>query len=404
MPATDVSALDGLMKRFYGKDFTDQQQLVPDYLDVIEEGTEEPGGEDASIRFGAGIAVRQSGGAQREKEQFRENESGTKKQFQLQVRINIWPVEMTNLAVAASKGTNKAFMSGLDREMKEALTMAKKDKNRQIFGSALGQLCLVNGAVVNSATVVIDTPDGQYLFPGMRIDIWTAVAGVQEAANVKILTISDDRLTITLSQVVTVSNNAIICRSNILTGVTGVDDAKEVMGFEGMSDDNTLFTNFQGLSRATYPVLNGSIVDASNAAVTGDMLQRSIDRTETRSGKTVDRIVSHRVQRRQYLSLVTPQKRFMSDKLDAGFKVLEFNNIPWVVSHECQRTSIYPYVSSQVRKWELQKLALDDTGGTTIHKIPRTDTFESYYKSYDCVGTYQPAAVGRIENLATLSE
>lgn len=404
MPATDSAALDGLLKRHYGSEFTDQQQLVPDFLETIPEGSEQPGGEDGAIRFGAGISVRQSGGAMRQDEQFRENETGTKKQFVIPSRINIWPIEMTNFAVAISKGNEKAFMSGLDREMKEALTMAKKDKNRQLFGSALGQLCLVNGALVASTALVVDTPGAQYLFPGMRIDIWSAVAGTLEASNVKISSISDDELTVTLATAVTVSNNSIICRAGVLTGVTSVDDAKEVMGLEGISDDNTLFTTFQGLSRATYPVLNGSITDASSASLTSDLLQRGIDKAERRSGKTVDIIVSHRNQRRQYLSLAVPQKRFMSDKLDLGFQVLEFNGMPWLVSHECQRANVYTYNKASVRKFVTMGLKLDDTGGQTVTRIPRTDTFESYYKSYDAVGSYQPNAVGRIENLATLSE
>lgn len=404
MPATESSTLDGLLKRFYGSDFTDQQQLVPDFLETIPTGPEKPGGEDGAIRFGAGIQVRQSGGAQRQEEQFRENESGVKKQFVIPLRINIWPVEITNFAVAISKGADHAFMSGLDREMKEALTMAKKDKNRQLFGSALGQLALVNGALVASTALVVDTPGTQYFFPGMRIDVWTAVGGVQEASNVKINSINDDTNTLTLASAVTVSNNSIICRAGVLTGVSSVDDAKEVMGLEGLSDDASLFTNIQGLSRATYPVLNGSVTDLSSAAITNDALQRAADKVERRSGKNVDILVSHRNQRRQYLSTVTPQKRFMSDKLDAGFQVLEWNGIPWLVSHECQNSNVYMYNKASVRKWVNTPLKLDDSGGTTVYHIPRTDTVECYYKSYDAVGSYQPNAVGRIENAATLSE
>lgn len=404
MPATDSAALDGLLKRYYGKEFTDQQQLVPDFLNVIPTGPEKPGGEDGAVRFLAPIAVRQNGGAQRQDEAFRTNESGTKKQFVVPLRINIWPVELTNFAVAISKGNDHAFMSGLDREMKEALTMAKKDKNRQLFGSALGQLCLVNGALVASTALVVDTPGAQYLYPGMRIDIWSAVAGTLEASNVKITAINDDDVTVTLASAVTVSNNSIIVRAGVLTGVASVDDAKEVMGLEGLSDDGSLFTSIQGLSRSTYPVLNGSVTDASAAALTGDMLQRGADKVERKSGKTVDIMVSHRNQRRQYLSLVTPQKRFMSDKLDAGFKVLEWNGIGWLVSHECQKSNVYMWNKAMVRKFVNMELGLDTTGGSSVHRIPRTDTFESYYKSYDAVGTYQPNAVGRIENLATLSE
>lgn len=402
MPATDSAALDGLLKRYYGKDWMEQQQLVADALDLIPEGSEKPGGEDATVRFFAPIQVRQNGGAQNQDEAFRSNETGVKKQFSVPLKINIWPIEMTNFAMAISKGSDHAFLSGLDRELKEALTMAKKDKNRQIFGSGTGQLCLVNGALVASTSLVVDTPGGQYLFPGMRIDIVSALNGTVEASNVKISSISDDELTITLASAVTVSNNSLVFRNGV--GSNAPTDGKEVMGFEGMSDDASLFTTFQGLSRSTYPVLNGSVTDANSAALTNDMLQRAADKVERRSGKEVNRIISHRNQRRQYISTVVTQKRFMNEKLDSGFGVLEWNGIPWAVSHECQRGNVYMWNKDVVKKWTNTPLKLDDTGGSTVHRIPRTDTFESYYKSYDCVGTYQPNAIGRIENLATLSE
>ena len=402
MAATDSSALDGLLKRYYGSEFIDQQQLVPDFLETIPTAPEKPGGEDGAVRFGVGIQIRQSGGAQNQDEQFRTNESGTKKQFTISSKINIWPVEITNFAIAISKGSDHAFMSGLEREMKEALTMMKKDENRQLFSSGTGQLCLVNGALVASTALVVDTPGTQYLFPGMRIDIVTALNGTVEASNVKISSINDNGTDVTLATAVTVSNNSIVCRAGVMT--SAATDGKEMMGLEGISDDNTIFTTFQGLSRATYSILSGSITDASSATLTGDMLQRAADKVERRSGKVVDILVSNRNQRRQYLSTVTPQKRFMSDKLDSGFKVLEWNGIPWLVAHECQTANIYLYNRASVRKFNTLPIKLDDSGGSTVHHIPRTDTVECYYKHYGNVGSYHPAAVGRIENLATLSE
>lgn len=403
MSVTESSTLDGLLKRFYGSDFTDQQQLVPDFLETVPAAPEKPGGEDGAVRFGVGLQIRQSGGAQNQNEQFRENESGTKKQFVISSKINIWPVEITNFAIETSKSADHAFMSGLDREMKEALTMMKKDENRQCFGYGMGVLALVNGAITGSTALVVDTPGTQYFFPGMRIDIVTALSGgTLEASNVKISSVASNGTDLTLATAVTVSNNSYIVRAGMLT--SNPTDGKEMMGLEGIADDATLFTTFQGLSRSTYPQLYGSITDASSAALTSDLLQRGADKVERLSGKTVDRIVSHRNQRRQYLSLVTPLKRFMSDKLDSGFQVLEWNGIGWLVSHECQNNNVYLYNKAMVRKFNTLPIKLDDSGGSTVHHIPRTDTIECYYKHYGNLGTYHPAAVGKIENLATLTD
>lgn len=402
MPATESSTLDGLLKRYYGSEFTDQQQLVPDFLETIPSAPDKPGGEDGAVRFGAGIQIRQSGGAQNQEEEFRENESGVKKQFVISSKINIWPVEITNFAIATSKSTEQAFMSGLDREMKEALMMMKKDMNRQCFGYGFGVLALVNGTLVNSTALVVDTPGNQYFFPGMRIDIVTLLAaGVVEAQNVKVSSVSSNGTGVTLASAVSVTDNSFIVRSGMLN--SNPTDGKELMGLQGISDDTTLFTTFQGLSRSSFPVTKGTITGAASAALTGDLLQRGADAVERLSGKVVDVMVSHRNQRRQYLSLVTPLKRFMSDKLDAGFQVLEWNGIPWLVSHECQQDSVYQYNKASVRKFNTLPIKLDDSGGTTVHHIPRHDTVECYYKHYGNIGTYQPNAVGVINALATLT-
>jgi hypothetical protein len=176
------------------------------------------------------------------------------------------------------------------------------------------------------------------------------------------------------------------------------------MGLQGITDDQTLSTNFQGLSRATYETWRGTIVDASSAALTADMLQRSADKGERRSGQLVDTIVSNRVQRRSYLNLTIPQKRFMSEKLDAGFQVLEWNGIKWLVSFECQTDKLYMYPKRLLKKYEAYPIKLDDSNGSTLTRIPGTDTIEAYYKHYCNVGTWYPNAFVRIDNLATLSE
>jgi hypothetical protein len=209
-------------------------------------------------------------------------------------------------------------------------------------------------------------------------------------------------LVVTLNQAVTSANAAVIVRENILDSAP--TDGKEMMGLLGHTDDNTLFTTYEGLSRATYPIWRGSITDAASATLTNDLLQRAMDKGERRSGRVSDTIVSHRNQRRGYLNLTTPLKRFQDDNLDSGFKALEWNGMRWMVSHDCQRDIVYIYPRKDLERFEAFGIKLDDTEGSTIHRIARTDTFEAYYKHYGNTGSKYPAALNRLDNLATLSE
>lgn len=400
MSATILSDLDGLLKRHYSGDFiATQQQTDPDVLSLFSTAPEKPGGEDGAIRFGVRMQRRQNGGAQNQNEQFRANETGVRKQATIAAKINIWAIELTGFAITLSKSQVDAFVSGLEDEFEDALAMFKKDENRQIFGNGTGILTTVTAGVTASTTVTV--PNVQYLFPGERIDIVTS-GGVKEASNVQITAINESTLTITLNQAITVSTASSLYRAQIADNAP--TDGKEMMGLRGLSDDNEDFTTFQGLSRATYTIWQGSVTDASSSQITNDLLQRMVDKGERRSGRVIDTIISHRNQRRQYLNVVTPLKRFQDDDLDSGFKALEWNGMRWLVSHDCQRDTVYGFPRKEIQKYEAFGVKLDDTGGTTVYHIPRTDTYESYYKHYANIGTKYPASIVRLQALATLSE
>lgn len=401
MSATALSTLDGLLKRHYSTGFVAaQQNFDPDFLTALPKATETMGGEDAAFRFPVNLQRAQNGGAQNENESFRDNQSAVRKQATIGAKINIWPVEITGFAITMSKSQVDAFTSGLESEFEDKLAAMKKDMNRQFFGTGTGTLTLVDGAHTADNTVLVDSV--QYFFPGMKIDIYDSTGVTKQAAGVQVVSINEATLTLTLSAAVTCDDNGIIVRQNIKDSAP--TDGKECMGMFGFTDDGTEFTTFQGLSRSTYDIWKGSITDASNAAITNDLLQRAIDKGERRSGRKIDRICSHRNQRRGYLNLVTPQKRFHDGNLDAGYQTLSWNGMPWDVSHDCQREVVYAWPKKDVQRFEAHGIKLDETEGHTLHRISRSDVFEAYYKHYGNAGTKYPAACVRLDNLQVLSE
>ena len=166
MSATALADLDGLLKRVYGKDFVTQQQTDDDFINKLPRASEQPGGEDGAYRFGVRMERRQNVGAQNQNESFRDNEEGVRKQATIAAKINIAAIELTGFSMELSRSKMEAFVSGMDDEFSDALAMLKKDENRQCFGDGTGQLALVNGALVSSTALVVDTPGVQYFSPG----------------------------------------------------------------------------------------------------------------------------------------------------------------------------------------------------------------------------------------------
>ena len=404
MAASTTSTLDGLLKRFYTRQaIVDQQQFDPDFIETLNKAPEKLGGTDASCYIGVRLQRRQDGGAQTQSEQFRTNESGIPAQAKISAKVNIWAIELTNFLIAAGKGNDYAFMSALDSEMSDARHAGLKDGNRQSFGDGTGTLALVNGTTVASTTLTVDTPGVQYFFPGMRIDIYTAL-GVAEALNVQVTSFSESASTLTLGTAVSATDNSLILKAGVWNTADVNVTQKEMMGLRGIADDGTLAATFQGINRNTYEIWKGTLVSAASASLTSDLLQRVSDKVERRSGKNVEVLVSHRNQRRAYLNVVVPQKRFMSDKMDEGFQVLEWNGMKWLVSHDCQRDTIYLYNRKAVEVFSMQGFDLDQSDGSIIKHIPRTDTVEAYYKRYENIGSRHPASVGALTTLATLTD
>lgn len=400
---TDTTTLDSLLKRFYTKAaIVDQQQFEPDFIETLPNAPEKPGGVSASVYIGVRLQRRQDGGAQLQADQFRANESGKYGQAVVSCKVNIWPIELTNFLIEAGKGNEYAFMSSLDSEMSDARRAGLKDGNRQAFGDGTGYLALVNGAVINDTALIVDTPGVQYFYPGMRIDIYTT-AGAAEALNVQISSISESALTLTLATAVTVSNNSAILKAGVWNTADVNVTQKEMMGLSGIGDDTTPAT-FEGIARGTYDIWKGTVVDGGSASLTTDLLQRTSDKVERRSGQNVETFVSHRNQRRAYLNLTVPKKRFMSDKMDDGFQVLEWNGFKWLVSHDCQKDTIYMYNKKAVEVFSMHPFDLDQSDGKILKHIPRTDTVEAYYKRYENIGSRHPAAVGKLKSLATLTD
>lgn len=400
---TDTSTLDSLLKRFYTRQaIVDQQQFDPDFIETLPQAPEKPGGVAASVYIGVRLQRRQDGGAQLQAEQFRSNESGKYGQAVVSCKINIWPVELTNFLIEAGKGNEYAFMSSLDSEMSDARRAGLKDGNRQAFGDGSGVLAYVNGTIAASTALVVDTPGVQYFYPGMRIDVYTS-AGVAEALNVQISSVTESSLTLTMASAISVTDNSYILKAGVYNTADVNVTQKEMMGLSGIGDDSTPAT-FEGIARGTYDIWKGTVVDASSASLTTDLLQRTADKVERRSGQNVTRFVSHRNQRRAYLNLTVPKKRFMSDKMDDGFQVLEWNGFKWLVSHDCQKDTIYMYNEKSVEVFSMHPFDLDQSDGKILKHIPRTDTVEAYYKRYENLGSRQPSAVGKLKSLATLTD
>jgi hypothetical protein len=399
MASATMSSVANLLKRIQQGEVVDQQNLDSRAMDEIAKSAKKynAGGQGF---FGAiNDYGNESVGALNETEQFRTIDSENYQQYKVVPKVLNGPVEITGLAAEAADSDEEAFAESVLREVQGAKKRLRKDMNRQFFGIGTGVLCKPANALVSTLTsFTVDS--AQYLRKNMVIDGQSngnelsvrskRISNVDKVNNVIYLATS-----IGVSMITT----DVISKENVRQSASS--DGKEMMGLDGIVDDGTQLTTFQNLDASSLYEWRGVVINASSANLTSDLLQRLLDDPGTLGGEDPDTLITHKIQRRKYLDIVVPEKRFADLKMDAGFQKLSFNGIELWLDVDCQRNQVYAIKKSRIYRFEVAPLAMGGLEGSdTWLRATNFDKFQAYWKYYGNFGTDKRNAHGKITSLA----
>jgi len=312
----------------------------------------------------------------------------------------VWPIQFSGLVAAAADEDEETFAN----IVVDALDMAKermlKDENRQFFGLGNGLLAVPAGTVSSAATS-FSVDSAQYLRANMVIDICTANSSTEVISSARISDVDKVNnvvyLATSLGASLTVANQLV--KENIRASQPS--DGKEMMGLRGIVDDSTDLTTFENIDATASRIWRGRRIDASSANLTSDLLQRLLDDVEILGGDAPDTIIMHQRQRRKYLDIVTPQKRYMDGKMDAGFEKLSFNGKDLFLDEDCQVATVYALTKKHIQKYELEALSMGKHDGSdTFLRAINQDVFQAYWRHYCNFGSGKRNAHGKIVSLA----
>ena len=397
MAGADTSTIAGIVKRVYG-DITQQQNLETKAMDQIGKSLTKhrPGGDGfyGSIKDYGNESV----GAINESEQFRTIDSEHAQQFRVRPKILVAPIQFTGLAAASTESDDEAFVQTVLDELTGAKERLQKDKSRQFFGLGNGLLAVPAGNAASNVTS-FSVDSAQYLRPNMVIDIYNGatktvdskrISDVDKVNNVVYFATSIGAALITTDQLV---------KENIRD--SAADDGKEAMGLRGIIDDSTELTTFENISALSNRIWRGRRIDASNANLTSDLLQRLLDDVKILGGVAPDMIVMHEKQRRKYLDLVIPQKRYADGKMDAGHDKLSFNGKDLFLDEDCQEDVVYALTKKHLQRYSLKDLHMGNHDGSdTFLRNANFDVFQAYWREYMNWGSDKRNAHGKIVGLA----
>lgn len=399
MAGFSTTEIAGLVKRVYDSYVERMQNLQHRTLDEVGKSLEQysPGG---AGYFGAiNDYGNESVGAINESESFRTIDSENYQQWKVVPKVLVAPIEFTGLAAVVADSDEEAFASSVI----DALDMAKErllsDENRQFFGKGTGDLGQPSAnAASNVTSFAVDNI--QYLRRNQVIDIFNGTTKTVDSLRIDDVDVQNKILFFATSIGAALVTTDVIVKENIRDSAPA--DGKEMLGLRGIVDDGTDLTTVQDIDSSANRIWRSTRIDAASANLTSDLLQRLIDDVQIFGGADEpDLLVAHPKQRRKYLDLVVPQKRYMDGKMDTGYTELTFNGKRMLIDKDCQPDTVYALNKKMLRKFELEALKMGGHEGSD--KFLRTtdkDVFQGYWRHYCNFGTSKRNAHGKLVNLA----
>lgn len=395
---TDTSSIAGALKRVYDKNVSRLQNLEARAMNEIAKSSKNysPGGEGF---FGdINDYGNESVGAINETEQFRTIDNENYQQWKVLPKVLVAPIEFSGLVSKAADADDEAFVNVVMDAMERARDRLIKDENRQFYGLGNGLLCSpAQSTASNLLSFTVDS--AQYLRANMVVDIFNGATKTVDSHRISYVDKVNNVVGFSVSLGAALASSDAMVKENIRD--SAASDGKEMIGLRGICDDGTELTTFENISAATNYLWRGRRIDASSANLTSDLLQRLIDDVAVLSGENVDTLIMHRKQRRKYLDIVVPQKRYMEQKMDAGFQKLEFNGIELWLDVDCQDDRVYAMSKKLLEKFELCPLEVGTHDGSDkFLRATNFDKFQSYWRHYCNLGTGKRNGFGCIVSLA----
>ncbi len=401
MPTLDTTGGDGLFKRNYSsgsKVLQVQQNLNAKVLQMFPVSPLKPSAQ--GIFCPVVMEGNEVGGGLFENEGFQDPDFIKPVQPSISSQTLYYPWQITGKTIRLSENDKVAFARGLHAQMEDTIGRAYADEARQAMGTGTAQMTLANGAGAASTTLTVDDP-----FPfriGMRIDVWTAIAGTKEVNGVKVTAIDLANKQLTIGTASTWSDNSLVVKKAALDGVTATTP-KEFMGIRGIVDTTTYSTTFQGQSVNTYPQWQGNVISESadnSVPVSQDVMQRGYNRTAIVSGKEPNLLISNYGQARTFLNDELQKTRYEAGEVKGGNTVLKWGTMTWLVNFRCPINEVMMLRKEGIERFQTKDLHLSSLPGNKYYQIVGRDSIGGYYIHEGNIGTWARFEQTRITGLS----
>ena len=418
----DLTAIDNTLKYIYGQGITNQfaDEKVTYNQFPISERKPRGLGYQFSIRY----ARAQSTGARGESQKLPDPLVGKFDKGLIYPKYIYGSLRLTGPMIEAAKSDVAAFVDGLSDSVDDIYQSIVVDLNRMAWNDGFGKigtLSAVSDTLSTSAdwTVTMDNDVGvRYAKPGMLVDFFESGAIDESSVASRINTIDATASTMEMEKnegtyktnhpsstfaaysiaAATVASGAVMVKmgSRQAASWTTASTAYEMMGLEGIYDDDTLLASFEDIDTGTYPMWRANVLGNSsvNRELSIDLMLQAVDLTRMMAGAgqkpTMMRMGLG--QRRKYANLLMPDVRFAPTVLKGGYETLTFaggdGTVQIVIDPMAQPNKIYFEPGGTIQKYEMFPLGWGDMDGAFKQRAGY-DEYDRFLKLYTNLGTEQ---------------
>ncbi|MGE4426041.1 MAG: phage major capsid protein [Solirubrobacteraceae bacterium] len=316
------------------------------------------------------------------------------------VRYSYVRISLTGPVIEQMAKSRGSFIRAIDSEMDGAVTDAKRDYTRQLWGTSDGVLATCGTTTdANEVVLASTTPQHQleWLYEGFAVDIGTTGDSDTVAAAREVLDVDFDAKTITIDgDAITTTGSHIVSRAGAYgvstnTGNPG-DGQIELTGIQTMvSDTTTLHT----LAPATEPRWKSQVYANSGTlrGISENLVSRALMTGEKRSGKIVKLLACNDGVHRTYTTQLNALRRMMNPvELKGGYEGITVSvpkggrngssTTALVWDRDCPSNSIYGLSTDDLVFYDLVDWEWDDRTGSIWERIGDTDDFVATMRRY----------------------
>jgi hypothetical protein len=438
MAQVDTSSIAYQLKRVYGDKITDlfaRQTMTYNQFDQTNrKSSYRPGG--VGYYFAARSADAEGIGARAENAYLPEPLPGAGYQGVISPKLIYGALRLSGLAMESGKSNVESFANVQGDAIANLYKSIVVDLNRQCWGDGtglLGTLSTTSDTLSTSTTwtCTFNNDRGvRYMRKGMIVDFYQSTAIDQSACASRISSVNPILGTCEMEAVAaagaggsayqayhpisaartytivasTVADGSYMVRYGARLAAHAATTTYEMTGLDGLYDDYTVLTTFEGLTSSTGPEFIANMMDNSsvNRELSIDLMLQAMDMTFARCGRTPDLMRMGLGQRRKYFALLSPDVRYAPGDFLGGYERLRFaqnTQVSMIIDPVAQPNKIYFEPSGTIKKYELTPLGWGGFEPNKMHWRQDYDQASMFLRIYTNLGVEERNALTVLEDL-----